>query len=87
MKVLVTGGAGFIGSHIVEYWLSQGAEVIVIDNFRSSNPDFITIKNGKDDFVVSCSFFFLLKLSKFQCFKLSSCTKKILTSDKLKSLI
>jgi UDP-glucose 4-epimerase len=41
MKVLVTGGAGFIGSHIVEYWLSQGAEVIVIDNFRSSNPDFI----------------------------------------------
>lgn len=34
-KVVVTGGAGFIGSHIVEYWLSEGAEVHIIDNLRS----------------------------------------------------
>jgi UDP-glucose 4-epimerase len=34
-KIVVTGGAGFIGSHIVEYWYSQGAEVHVIDNLRS----------------------------------------------------
>lgn len=34
-KVIVTGGAGFIGSHIVEYWVSQNAEVHVIDNLRS----------------------------------------------------
>ncbi len=35
MKIIVTGGAGFIGSHIVEYWDSQKAEVHVIDNLRS----------------------------------------------------
>ena len=34
-KVVVTGGAGFIGSHIVEYWIQQGAEVHIIDNLRS----------------------------------------------------
>ena len=35
IKVVVTGGAGFIGSHIVEYWNSQNAEIHIIDNLRS----------------------------------------------------
>lgn len=34
-KVLVTGGAGFIGSHICEFWSRQGVEVVVLDNLRS----------------------------------------------------
>ncbi|WP_009958791.1 SDR family NAD(P)-dependent oxidoreductase [Verrucomicrobium spinosum] len=34
MKVLVTGGAGFIGSHTVERLLAQGAEVGILDNFN-----------------------------------------------------
>jgi len=34
-KIVVTGGAGFIGSHIVEYWSKQNAEVVVLDNLRS----------------------------------------------------
>jgi len=33
MKVLVTGGVGFIGSHIVERLLGEGEEVVVVDNF------------------------------------------------------
>lgn len=35
MKVLVTGGAGFIGSHIVDQLLANGHEVVIIDNMSS----------------------------------------------------
>ncbi len=35
MKIVVTGGAGFIGSHIVEYWSAHKAEIFVLDNLRS----------------------------------------------------
>lgn len=33
--ILITGGAGFIGSHIAEAWLARGANVRVLDNFRT----------------------------------------------------
>lgn len=35
-RVLVTGGAGFIGSHITERLLGEGHEVLVVDNYYSS---------------------------------------------------
>jgi len=35
MKVLVTGGAGFIGSHIVDSYLATGYEVVVVDDLSS----------------------------------------------------
>ena len=38
MKILVTGGAGFIGSHTVVELLNNNYEVVIIDNFSNSKP-------------------------------------------------
>lgn len=34
-KILITGGAGFIGSHLCEYFLEKGFEVVAVDNFST----------------------------------------------------
>src|SRR5579864_1708469 len=38
MRIVVTGGAGFIGSHLCERLLGDGAEVICLDNFITGRP-------------------------------------------------
>jgi UDP-glucuronate decarboxylase len=35
MKILITGGAGFIGSHLAERLLAEGHSVIIVDNFHT----------------------------------------------------
>ena len=48
MKILITGGAGFIGSHIVEKFSKEGHEVVVVDNLSSGTLDNIKgLKNVK----------------------------------------
>ena len=39
MKILITGGAGFIGSHLCARFLADGNEVICVDNFLSGSKD------------------------------------------------
>ncbi|MGG3926634.1 NAD-dependent epimerase/dehydratase family protein [Metabacillus fastidiosus] len=39
MKVLVTGGAGFIGSHIVDLLIKQGFDVVIVDNLSTGSLD------------------------------------------------
>jgi UDP-glucuronate decarboxylase len=38
-RILVTGGAGFLGSHLSEYLLNRGSDVVCIDNFFSGHKD------------------------------------------------
>ena len=38
-RVLITGGAGFIGSHLSERFLAEGDDVICVDNFLTGSPD------------------------------------------------
>ena len=39
MRLLITGGAGFLGSHLAEHYLGEGHKVIVIDNLLTGNLD------------------------------------------------
>lgn len=48
MKILVTGGAGFIGSHIVDAYVNAGHDVVIIDNLSTGREKFI---NPKAEFI------------------------------------
>ncbi len=49
MKVLITGGAGFIGSHLADRLLADGHEVLVIDNYETGRRDNLSEQDGLDD--------------------------------------
>ncbi len=50
MRILVTGGAGFIGSHLCDRLLAEGHEVVVVDNLVTGDLANIAHLAGRDDF-------------------------------------
>lgn len=50
MKIVVTGGAGFIGSHLVDRLIEENHELVVLDNLSSGDEQFITPHLGKERF-------------------------------------
>ncbi len=50
MRVLITGGAGFLGSHLTDRFLSDGHEVIVLDNLITGNLENIAHHFGNEHF-------------------------------------
>lgn len=50
LRIVVTGGAGFVGSHLVDKLIARGDEVIVIDNFFTGRKDNLVHHFGKPRF-------------------------------------
>jgi len=50
MKIVVTGGAGFIGSNLCDALLQRGDEVVAIDNLSTGRPEFVESASRHDAF-------------------------------------
>jgi dTDP-glucose 4,6-dehydratase len=50
MRVLITGAAGFLGSHLADRFLAEGHAVVGLDNFVTGHPDNIAHLMGRSDF-------------------------------------
>src|SRR5687767_11728529 len=41
MRILITGGAGCLGSNLIEHWLPAGHEILIVDNFATGKREVV----------------------------------------------
>ena len=46
MRIVITGGAGCLGSNLIEHWLPRGHEILVIDNFATGRREVLPVVAG-----------------------------------------
>ena len=46
MRIFITGGAGCLGSNVIEHWLPQGHEILVLDNFATGRREVVPAVAG-----------------------------------------
>lgn len=46
MRILITGGAGCLGSNLIEHWLPRGHEILIIDNFATGKREVVPEVSG-----------------------------------------
>ena len=53
MRAVVTGGAGFVGSHVVDALVARGVEVTVVDNLSSGKRENLAPVEGRSGLLAS----------------------------------
>ena len=76
MKIIVTGGAGFIGSHLAESLLNDGHELLIFDNFLTGKKDNLSFDDNfrlvEDDFGSEDSLALIKNFDPEVCFHLAA---------------
>ena len=85
MKILITGGAGFIGSHLLEELLSPNNEILVFDNFLTGKKENIEFKGNfkliEDDFGTKNSLNLIKEFNPQICFHLAAQSSVVVSVD------
>ena len=83
MKIIVTGGAGFIGSHLAESLLNDGHELLIFDNFLTGKKDNLSFDDNfrlvEDDFGSEDSLALIKNFDAEVCFHLAAQSSVVLS--------
>ena len=83
MKIIVTGGAGFIGSHLAESLLNDGHELLIFDNFLTGKKDNLSFDDNfrlvEDDFGSEDSLALIKNFDPEVCFHLAAQSSVVLS--------